>query len=799
MRHLFRPNIIRRGHSLFAAFLLALTCCVGSTSFAQNDSGFKFLTVKVVDPAGKPMADVPVDIRIDGAEFPLPTDEEGIVEFNVPTANKTRLQLKVSHPGYATLAARWDSGKPIPDDFTIRMQKGSVIGGIIQNEQGEPIEGVKIRGYISSQGDLGTGNGKLEPLLSGIIATTDSAGRWRCESAPAKRVEILTDFKHPDYVDENILGYRAGNWEQLHTLEHVVVLQKGVVLRGQVLDPDGEPVVGATVTLGENRYSSSEEKTTTDEQGQYKFTQVKPSSVNVTVLSSEWAPATEKVLAKPDMPPVDFQLPAGQAVTLRFVDQDGEPIKGVKVTPDEWLNLEILPRSNVTSDADGLWRWEQAPPEKIHYRLYKEGYMSTSAVDVVPRDEPYDVTIPPELTFFGTVTDAATGEPLDEFLVVEGIYWRETDDDVVWQQHRKETGTDGKYRVAYDSGYAGFKIKIEADGYRPQTSRLVAVDEGEVNIDFALETGAGPSGLVKLPAGQPAAGVDVLMADDSRSRITISNGEYVQRSGAIVATTDSGGKFRLPIPRDKFSIVCLHEAGWASQLELAADTTELTFTLNPWASLTGKMLEGSEPVEHGQISLWYPELEKAMRTSRVQWTNYVSTAADGTFAIARLCAGDAVVQRNMSFAPQLGRRLGSFATHSQACTLIAGETTEVQIGGSGVAVTGRLTTPDDFDGDISWQMGRVNLSRQTGQDGTRQHYVANLNDDGSFKIPDVPAGDYQLYATVYNPVQERDYNWKELGRLQTTVTVEETTDKPTCDVGEHVLTIKSDEPSLTRP
>lgn len=780
------------------AFLLALTCCGGSTSFAQNDSGFKFLTVKVVDPAGKPMPAVPVDIRIDGAEFPLPTDEEGIVEFNVPTSNKTRLRLKVSQPGYATLAARWDSGKPIPDDFTIRMQKGSVIGGIIKNEQGKPIEGVKIRGYISSQGDLDTGDGKLEPLLDGIIATTDSEGRWRCKSAPAKRVEILTDFKHPDYVDENILGYRAGNWEQLHTLEHVVVLQKGVVLRGQVLDPDGEPVVGATVTLGENRYSSSEEKTT-DEQGQYKFTQVKPSSVNVTVLSSEWAPATEKVLAKPDMPPVDFQLPAGQAVTLRFVDQDGEPIEGVKVTPDEWLNLEILSRSNVTSDADGLWRWEQAPPEKIHYRLYKEGYMSTSAVDIVPRDEPHEVTIPPELTFFGNVTDAATGEPLDEFLVVEGIYWRETDDDVVWQQHRKETGTDGKYRVAYDSGYAGFKIKVEAEGYRPQKSRLVAVDEGEVNIDFALETGAGPSGLVKLPDGQPAAGVDVLMADDSRSRITVSNGEYVQRSGAIVATTDSDGKFQLPIPRDKFSIVCLHEVGWASQLELAANTTELAFTLSPWSSLTGKMLVGSEPVEHGQVSLWYPELEKTLRSSRVQWTDGASTAADGTFEIARLRAGAAVVQRNMRFAPHLGRRLGSFSTHAESCNLVAGETTVVQIGGTGVAVTGRLTIPDDFVGDSSWQMGRINLSRQIDRGETRQHFAANLNDDGSFKIPDVPAGEYKLNATVYKPLQERDYNWEELGRLQTTVIVKAITDASTYDVGEHVLPIQSDEPSPSRP
>jgi len=190
------------------AVAILFVSCFPRWADAQNDSGFKFLEVKVVDPDDKPLSDVAVDISIDGAEFPMPTNKEGVLAFNIPTSNKTRLRLKVNHPGYVTLRVSWNPGEDLPENYTIRMQKGSTIGGIIQDEKGEPIEGVEIEAHLSSDNGM-RGGGKLQPMLSGVIATTDGEGRWRYESAPAKRADIATDFIHPDFAHDNILGYRA--------------------------------------------------------------------------------------------------------------------------------------------------------------------------------------------------------------------------------------------------------------------------------------------------------------------------------------------------------------------------------------------------------------------------------------------------------------------------------------------------------------------------------------------------------------------------------------------------------------
>lgn len=793
------------------ASALLLACLLFGNSNparAQNDSGFKYLDVKVLDSDGKPLADVNVDIRIDGTEFPMPTDEEGLLSFNVPSGRKTRMRLKVSHPGYATLSANWNAGDKLPDEYTIRMQEGTTIGGIIQNEFGEPVEGVNIKGYISSQDSM-RGGGVLQPMLSGVIATTDREGRWRFESAPAKKVDILTDFEHPDYVDENILGYRAGNWEQLHTLEHVVVLQQGVVIEGTVLDPDGLPAPEAKVTLSKGRYYSDQQQTQTDQDGKYRIANVKPSAVDVTVLSSDWAPESRKITATPEMKPVDFQLKPGQTVKFRITDQNGKPVEGVKVTPDEWRGLEILPQSKTLTNNDGIWEWELAPADTIQYRLYKKGHMSTSVADVMPREEPYDVTIPPELVFTGKVADADSGKPIEEFQVVEGIYWRESDDDVVWQEHRKAPGTNGHYRVAYNSGYAGFKVKIEAEGYRPQASRLVAVDEGEVIVDFQLETGSGPSGIVKLADGTPAAGAEVLMADDSRTRITVHNGEYERRSDTIVGTTDDHGKFSLPIPADKFSLVCLHEGGWACVLESEASRTDFDLVLEPWATLEGKLLQGDEPVESGMLRLWFPELERDMRTSRVQWTYRAASDEQGQFSIPRIRAGTATIQRNLRFGPRIGRGLGSFSSHATRCDLVAGETTQIQIGGSGVAVAGQIVPPPEYALEVPWNMGRVHLNRWTEQlrpgeqpsakqlkeieKAKYQRYAIQPKNDGTFTIHDVAPGKYWLDVVVYQPRADRDYNWAELARLRKIVTITGDDSGQPLDIGEHELPIKTDD------
>lgn len=124
--------------------VLFLGVILTHTSAAQEDSGFKYVTVTVVDPEGKPLADVEVNIDTDGSEFPMYTNSKGKVSFNVPNAKNTRLTLQAKHGQYVSEAGRWYDGKSIPEKYTIKFVEGTVIGGIVHDEQGQPIEGVDV-------------------------------------------------------------------------------------------------------------------------------------------------------------------------------------------------------------------------------------------------------------------------------------------------------------------------------------------------------------------------------------------------------------------------------------------------------------------------------------------------------------------------------------------------------------------------------------------------------------------------------------------------------------------------------
>src|SRR5947209_1012870 len=87
----------------------------------------------------------------------------------------------------------------IPARFKFRLPRGSAIGGVIQNGQGEPIEGARVElGYKPGQ----TKNENLAPSFFGDdVNTTDAQGRWHCDTvAPGDDVKVSVTARHTDYV-----------------------------------------------------------------------------------------------------------------------------------------------------------------------------------------------------------------------------------------------------------------------------------------------------------------------------------------------------------------------------------------------------------------------------------------------------------------------------------------------------------------------------------------------------------------------------------------------------------------------
>ena len=819
-------------------FLVVILLCLtsllandrlASSCHAQDDSGFKFLEVTVVDPDGKPLADVPVDVKIDGMEFPMPTDEDGMISLNVPSGDNSRLELRVKHEEFAAVAARWRGGKSFPEEFSIPLEQGVPIGGIVHDEKDQPIEGVKIEATISggSQAD-----GKLRPLLRGHLATTDEDGRWQIVTTSKPVQDLLLKLSHESYVSHTSYGSRA-SWQQLRRLDHVLVLEKGIELKGQVTDSQDEPIADAIVFLGGSRYISNEDikkKTaTTDDQGNYHFANVAAGSTFVTVAARGHAPDLRTVQTKKEMQPVDFQLQPGKTIRILVTDPDGEPIAGVGVAADTWRGQRSLPETLYRSKTgdDGIWQCDSMPDDVVRFDLFKRGHMSSRNHDLAPQHEAHTIVMPWPLTVSGKVVDAESGLPLETFDVVQGIDWGNNNNQVHWERYNVKQGADGKYQTEFTEPRSGHYVRIEAEGYRPAVSRMLRDDEGDVIVNFKLEEGSGPSGTVTTPDGKPAVGAQIMVATPNEA-IHIYNGHAQQFENQPAAQVDEQGEYQLPYQEAGDTIVvCRHETGYAqldgTQLEDSPD-----IKLTPWCTVEGTVYAGDEPLANESIQLYFQQ-QYVRNAPQVYWNFSTKSDATGGFKFNRLIAKEGVIARSIRFADTGEGGFMSAYSNSEQVMPIPDQTVKVQIGGVGRAIKGKLRVPDDHEREVNWSMGSVQMYEQTpsrrGSAGEsffkalgraitgatarpatppkptfRRNYASVIDPEGGFAIADVVPGSYQMNIQLYPPPTNGQRSWQPLGMLQQQVTIPETDgerNQEPFDLGELTLQMTKPTPQPT--
>lgn len=745
--------------------VVALFSVVLSVSCVQAQ-GFKFLEVTVLDPDGKPLADVPVDIRIDGMEFPMPTNEDGIVSVNVPAGDETELELSVSHEGCASISARWAKGNKLPEQVTIPLHKGKTIGGIVHDEHGNPVEGVKVEALATANDDHGinSGKGELRMEIPRDLAVTDSEGRWQSHSGPTEDVSIQMRFLHPDYVRQEGFSYRGGSWEELQSLKKIVVLSKGVVVAGKVLDGEQSPIAGAKIVTGPDRYWSNKLVVTTEEDGKYQLPEPQVGRLVLTVTAPGFAPELKSLNLEKPTGNIDFQLEPGKNIRLHVVDKDGKPVEGVRVYAEEWRGNRSLDLSkDEKTDPQGDWEWKEAPADAVKYGLSKDGHIGLE-VDLKPSDEVHTLTLNPVVVVCGKVTDKETTEPINSFKYVEGVWWEPEYDTYILQSSHVEVGKNGEFEFRMTSACAKFCVRVDADGYRPLVSREILTDEGEIEIDFPLQKGLAPTGTVLTPDGELARNASVALGG-IRMPVMINNGTVQQFSADAVTTTDREGKFELPMPGDDFTIVVSHETGWA-ELNNPSDDKIQTIKLSPWCQVTGVALQGDRPIVGEPVMARLLPSKNSQSTS--QWYNSGMTNERGEFYIGRMRTGPALVHRSIRYAVSGADSWMTAYSHLKNVEIKPGTNTQVKLGGDGRRVSGQLTVADNDREQIDWTMGLVQLTKteKAGTDDQSEaDYAAAVDENGQFAFIDVLPGSYDLSIDIYPKIRPSTGRWLAIATL----------------------------------
>lgn len=697
------------------------------------------------------------------------TDERGEKAFSYPVEKLTSLTIGVVQPGFVGKHLTWDveSGEAIPETFTVSLDRGVEIGGLVRDTSGRPVADATIELALYTERTDGVVSSRISKRAS--LVTTDTEGKWTAAGVPDSYAELKIDVSHPEFApltvstDEN--PHRSTDWASVSVAAlgeqtAAIVLEPGASMRGRVVDENGTPVSSARVTLGESVYDGNKQTALTEEDGSFVFRLSETSSSQIFVVRDGFSPAIEEVDIGAEAADVEIILEKGRVLTGRVVDVEGNPIAGVLIAPEEWKGHRIFEWRGRT-DEEGRFTWDSAPDGLVEFSILKSGYLGLRNRGLLVDGEEKVITMELAPRIAGRVTDAATGEPVKAFRVLLGeayggpeIYWREA---------ALLDGDAGEFILTHDEPFRGEAVlRIEADGYLPALSDRFSFGSANDPFAFALEAGEPLAGSIVGPDGTAAAGADVafLPAD---SFINLGRGALDRRYSTDprpmrMTQSDENGNFSLPPDPTATSIVFVHESGYVKLSIDEARDTELV-KLEPWGRVEGVVRIGAEAGTNEKVRLTPPV---ARELSYDHDLSEVTADEQGEFSFDYVPPGMHAVHRLVPVGDS--RRMYSHRTFVQ---VLAGETARVQIGGEGRPVTGRIAW-DVSDQRADWKVGHGILAtelpdRPVGMENEewnrseewkrareqQKRYGIAIRPDGTFRVDDVVAGNYELSLALF--------------------------------------------------
>ncbi len=726
----------------------------------KNESGFE---LRVVGPDGKPIAEALVHVRTN----PVPTaeqirhgkflrkgsygaflmaDGEGRLVIDLPQM-PTSLDVDITTPGYGPYWASWSSethDEVIPSTFTATLEAGWSVGGIIVDPEGKPVEGVTVTPSI----EFKKRSGDLRQLAIGARVKTDAAGKWRFDSVPVSMSEVYVGIDHPHFKSASrALGPGEFGIKRGREPEARIVLDRGLAVTGRVTDDSGKPIVGALVRT---KFVNDIREAKTGADGIYQLAGCEPRATRIVVSATGRATDMKELTIEPGMGPVDFKLKRGGTVRIRVVDVKGNPVPKARIFFQRWRGqFEYFEFNHVSQYANekGEWVWNEAPLDEFSADICPPDGMELEAQPLIARAEEYVFRTSPALVVSGKVVDAVTKNPIKKFRVVPGF--QAADQEMHYARNENHLASDGRYTIRRTR--ADFNvIRIEADGYRPSSSRAIKSDEGRVSIDFELTEGKNVAARVFTPANRPAVGAKVALAV-AASQINIKNGDIADPPVySAREDTDASGRFHFPAQDKDFQLIITHPSGFA----YIKSTPEWDLTriihLEPWSRVHGTFRIGKALAPNVPIQLDVSRLTGHGRNEPRFSVEYNSvTGPDGQFVFERVIPGKGWIGRRLSLTADDGATEVTSAA-SVPAEFPAGKTFQIDLGGTGRAVVGKLRPPDGFKEKVRWNFALITVRcSTTSPDGASYQFTATVDRDGSFRIDDVPAGDHALSVDFF--------------------------------------------------
>ncbi len=579
---------------------------------------------QVVDSDGKGLADRTVELLTStnqGVTYSSvcynKTDKYGNYSSSIPSGPNVTVRAKLadgdeSERKYVTEAVALSDNRiyfqmpalVIGEGRPGKTDDGKVLySGLIINEDGQPIPNTRVKLYF-----------RMPRWMSIWVRSvmTDENGRWK-RRIPGEHSELTIHLLHPDYIQQS--------WQRVSATEllngtNVMIMKRGLPLRGVVRNQQGQPVENALVDTGggdgTSPYGEVLENCTTPRtlaDGSFSVGGLAADSMDIVVSAVGYAPKVVSIDIVDGMEPIEVSLKKGRAYTGQVVDSSGKPIDGVKIDVGEWRlgnRRESITRITQT-DSKGYFKIENLPDEgSIRLDFGKrdsglQGFRKEIPEDMSAADRIVMYKTP---VFIGKVIDAETDEAITNFTLIIGINSTAFGDSTDWSRYRRqdvtsEDGTFSKTWTGYGITYpfdGDCCLKVEAKGYLAGMAPSIRLGEKNEPCVIRMIKADPWKGVVIDPKGAPAAKAQVGWVGPGKSAF-IKNGRFDTTGYTIqtdvIVTTDSNGQFELPSSRNEGHIVALHESGYASVT--SGDFKKASqIRLIPWARIEGTIVSAEK-------------------------------------------------------------------------------------------------------------------------------------------------------------------------------------------------------------
>ncbi|MBP9088488.1 MAG: carboxypeptidase regulatory-like domain-containing protein, partial [Kofleriaceae bacterium] len=620
-------------------------------------------------------------------------------------------------------------------DVDLVLRKGGVeLTGTISDINGGPISNARVRAQI-----WGSDNRGGAPITS-----SDTQGRYK----------LWVRAGH-SYVTADADGYATTNEGGDAPGVVDLKLTPESAIAGVVKDQRGEPVAGALVSFATDSAwfaPAASASDISDAQGRFRITRLRPGRYKAEAQAARgYGMARESILLGLGqvVEGVEVVLRTASYVEGKVLRPEGDgkqPCKRARLT----LNDAALGQSEMSvGDAQGVVRIRGILPGHYKVRVQCEGYQDLATTEnvVVVRGEDrtgLTWTVTQGASLVGTITNQA-GEPVAN----AQIYLRSKDSSGPRPNSNMWAGTDelGHYQMR---GLAAstYQMKVSADAAPPPKDPpdVVLTVGTVVTKDIVLDTGGTVRASIVDSAGVPVKGARVFARNVAQEGV----GMAFPMGGARESGTDGvatleglrAGTYRITARRawqkmrkpgstddDEQGERVEITAGGVTNVKLVVESQrgEITGTV---ADNKGEIVSDAYIAAEREPEAAGAAQQAALATTRWSWNDAVLTDPAGKFTVKDLAPGKYTVR---AYRKGGGEAIVEHVALGANVALVVKPTGTIE--GTVRALGGKLAA-EEFTVEV--------VDRATNFSRSEDFYAV----DGTFAMHDLPAGRFEITATV---------------------------------------------------